>query len=126
MKAITDFLTTHPLIPIRSLERAAGCPNLTIQQAITGEKPAIPDKWAWDIIRVLCPYGFDVRGWAFTYDAEIDAFFVEKRLDREPIIHEVFNETKSSSHFEYQIWYYRSIISDEIELFDFLKSFKDE
>lgn len=122
MKAIIDFLTTHPLIPIRSLEKAAGCPDQTIQQVITDQKKAIPDKWAWPIIRILCGYGFTHNGWAFTYNDETDCFFVSKPIDRDSISHEVFNEAQTASHFEYQVWYYRDVISDDLELIQFLNS----
>lgn len=120
MKAIIDFITSHPLIPIRSLERAAGCPDQTIQQVITGQKPAIPGKWVWPIIHLLCEYGFTWNGWRFSYDKETDSFFVEKPIEAPPISHD------KGDHFEYQIWMLRDVITDDIELIQFLKTSTDE
>jgi len=119
MKAITDFLLSHPLISISPLERAAGCPPLTIQAVLAGNKPAIPEKWAWQIIVVLCEYGFAVQGWRFTYDVDTDCFFVEKAIDRPPIITE--HKDKTGIWLEYQIGHYREVISSEPELLNFLK-----
>lgn len=120
MKAITDYLISHPLIPIRSLEKAAGCPKLTIQQALKGQKPGIPAKWIWLICRELCDYGFSFSGWRFSYDKETDCFFVEKPIDRAPVSHD------KGDHFEYQVWMSRNVISDDIELIEFLKTSTNE
>jgi len=61
MKNATDiltWLTDHPLINIRGLEREAGIPENVLKNAMRGLQ-ALADKHARPLMKVLEKYGYD-------------------------------------------------------------------
>jgi len=116
MKKIITFLKARPAINVRALEREAGIPKNTLSNAVSGVLGKVfPEKHTWALVRALCAYGLELNGQRFTYDETTDIFFIES-----PTGEEVKSEDKGD-HFVYFVPVYRDIVSDEIELKEYLK-----
>lgn len=113
MQELLNFLTSRPALNLAELERLAGLPKRTLYNALNGHKP-FPSIHAWPLCVVLCDYGLELHGYTFRYDEAVDSFFIESRIDREP---EVIGK---KSCFEYKVWMYRHVLSDETDLTEFI------
>lgn len=102
---------------LSELERLAGCPLKTINNAVQGHGK-LPQKWAGPIVRVLCAHfgSITVDGWTITVDEVPTIYFVSRPVpDREPESREIEEPGGTAVHFEYYVPQYRAMY-DEFDL----------
>lgn len=69
--AICEFLTSHHLIAVATLEQLLSLPASTIAQALNGSR-SIPQKHIFPILCELARYGIEVEGYRLVYDEATD------------------------------------------------------
>ena len=117
IEQIASFLRDRPAISVSAIEREAEIPRNSIQNYMNGTRETWAARQTWTIIIVLCKYGFEANGWKFTYNEQIDAFFIERRLDKRPKVIE--RKENGRSWFEYHVPVTRHMIETELDLIAF-------
>lgn len=136
MKSIIKILQS-PLINVRGLEKKIGCPESTLHQAVKGHKK-LPKKWLWPICREFAALGILVEGWKLDFDGMVFTAIKDRAEAPEVWEHqklasgevrkvEVSYEEQEAgevlrSWFEYKQSQNRTVISDSVDLYEFLKA----
>ena len=115
MKKLIDFIRAlQPLLNISELERLVGCPDKTIHKAVQGAQ-ALPEKWASDILKVLCQK-FKVVKLGDDFIEWDETGFIFKVWS----IAEEHNPIQHDSYVEYPVSLAKSI-EDEFDILDYLR-----
>lgn len=108
---VIEFLKSHPLLSIRTLEEKLKIPSTTIAKALSGRE--IPPKYLFAVIRELGGYGMKIDG--HRIEPFEDGHFVVLTKDiGPPKTKEV--KTKSGSYFEYRQKQSRYIAGDILDI----------
>lgn len=119
MKALIDHLNS-PLINVAEICRVCEI-NPGFMSGVLNGTRKLPEKHLWNILKNLCgEYGFILKGHKIEFS---DHCFIHSRpTGKEGTVEEIESDEGSSSHFVYHVPMYKGLITDDIELLDFLKS----
>lgn len=86
---VVEFLKTHTLIPIASLEQTCSMPHSTIHQAIN-EVRQIPLNHLFNVLRELVKYGLKIDG--FSCELDENGFIIMRKTVQELGVKDKDNE----------------------------------
>lgn len=109
-KQVCDFLKTHELISVNSLEKKLSIPQSTIGQSLSGKRD-IPQKHLFEIIHELIQYGLKIDGfdWVIDDDLNVPNIYGRKFL-------ELVDTIDEGSSFTYLVKEDRTLASDLSDL----------
>lgn len=109
-KQVCDFLKTHELISVNSLEKKLNLPQSTIGQALNGSRE-IPSKHLYNLIFELVQYGLKIDGYDWVIDDDLN---VPNIYGRKFV--ELVNTIDDGNSFTYLVKEYRTLASDLSDL----------
>jgi hypothetical protein len=110
---IIEFLKSHPLLSIRSLEEKLKIPSTTIAKALSGRE--IPQKYLFAVIRELGGYGLKIDGHRIESFEDGHVIVLTKDIGP-PKAKEI--KTESGAYFEYRQKQARYIAGDILDIIE--------
>lgn len=121
MKALINYLNS-PLINVAEICRVCEI-NPGFMSGVLNGSRNLPEKHLWNILKALCgDHGFVLKGYTITFEDHV--FIYSIPTGEEGTVEEIESNEGGSSHFAYHVPMYKGLLTDDLELVDFLKSLK--